>query len=88
MFSKPMSVPRMLGIPTLVAGVFATVTVLWAGASAGVLSEPAYWPAIVVAVPWIPIGLGAIYWDGSVIQNVLVWCRLKDCPTTAELEQL
>ena len=63
MFDKGVSVSRMLGVPTLVAGVFATVMVFVAGKAAGVLSEPQYWPAIAVAVPWIPIGLIAIFWD-------------------------
>lgn len=87
MFEKGASVPRMFGIPTLVAGVFATVMVLAAGGAAGVLSEPGYWPAIIGSVPWIPIGLIAIYWDGRVVQTVLAWLRIKKRPTAADSEQ-
>ncbi len=62
--AKEFSVLTMIGIPTLIAGLVATVTVLVAGSAAGVLSDPRYWPAIVVAVPWIPIGIIAI-WRGT-----------------------
>ena len=87
MSDKGVSVPRMFGIPTLIAGVFATVMVFAAGGAAGVLSEPGYWPAIIGAVPWIPIGLFAIYWDARVVQNVLIWSRIKKRPTAEDSEE-
>lgn len=54
------SVLVMLGIPTLIGGLVASAIVLVAGCQANVLSDPVYWPAIVLAVPWVPIGIATI----------------------------
>ena len=56
------SVLVMFGIPTLLGGVAASAIVLVAGYQAGVLSNPVYWPAIVLSVPWIPIGIVSVLW--------------------------
>ena len=56
------SVLVMFGIPTLLGGVVASAIVLVAGYQAGLLGNPVYWPAIVIAVPWIPIGIATVLW--------------------------